>query len=134
MVKLSLPFALSVRFPSSLRRPYLCALPSCGNSPPTDACTTFPCSGQVLVALGLGLAQQLTGTEAILYYTPRILNQCVDPEERAAVGISQEEVENCVSVDVVFLVSLGVGVSKLIGEFVAAAVSASLWLACHLYT
>jgi len=77
---------------------------------------------QVLVALGLGLAQQLTGTEAILYYTPRILNQCVDPEERAAVGISQEEVENCVSVDVVFLVSLGVGVSKLIGEFVAAAV------------
>eukprot|EP00967_Tisochrysis_lutea_P158128 scaffold322461_cov39-Tisochrysis_lutea.AAC.4 len=88
----------------------------------------------VLVALGLGLAQQLTGTEAILYYTPRILNQCVDPEERAAVGISQEEVENCVSVDVVFLVSLGVGVSKLIGEFVAAAVSASLWLACHLYT
>ena len=26
----------------------------------------------VMTALALGLAQQLTGTEAILYYTPRI--------------------------------------------------------------
>jgi hypothetical protein len=24
----------------------------------------------------IALAQQLTGTEAILYYTPRILNEC----------------------------------------------------------
>lgn len=30
---------------------------------------------RVLLALALGLTQQLTGTEAILYYTPKILNQ-----------------------------------------------------------
>mmetsp|Transcript_5061 Transcript_5061/g.16729 ORF Transcript_5061/g.16729 Transcript_5061/m.16729 type:complete len:509 (+) Transcript_5061:98-1624(+) len=77
---------------------------------------------QVAIAIGLGLAQQLTGTEAILYYTPRILNQCVAPSEQAAAHISPEEAASCVSINVVFLVSLGVGFSKLLGEFVAAAV------------
>jgi hypothetical protein len=77
---------------------------------------------QVAIAIGLGLAQQLTGTEAILYYTPRILNQCVAPAEQVAAHITSEEAASCVTIDVVFLVSLGVGFSKLFGEFVAAAV------------
>ena len=37
-------------------------------------CPSFPGGGRlVLLALSLGLMQQLTGTEAILYYAPQIL-------------------------------------------------------------
>ena len=56
----------------------------------------------MLLALSLGLMQQLTGTEAILYYAPQIL-----------AGLSPT---------VQFAANLGVGFSKLIGELVSAAV------------
>ena len=92
----------------------------------------------VVIAMLLGLAQQLTGTEAILYYTPRILNQCPGEGERASAGgggaialiegggggamASVERGGECTSAETIFLVSLGVGLSKLFGELVAAAV------------
>jgi hypothetical protein len=117
--------------------PDILTLPSFAPPPPpsTHPCCSLPSTTlpyplapapalQVAIALGLGLAQQLTGTEAILYYTPRILNQCVSASERAAAHITDEEAASCISIDVVFLVSLGVGFSKLLGEFVAAAVRA----------
>ncbi len=65
-----------------------------------------------VLVLALGLAQQLTGTEAILYYTPRILDECPPDGPKPA---------GCSSADFVFLVSIGVGACKLVGELVAAA-------------
>ena len=61
----------------------------------------------LVTVIVLGLGQQLTGTEAILYYTPRIVNECVGGET-----------EGCVSAQTVFLISIGVG---------AASSSASWW-------
>ena len=69
----------------------------------------------VLIALLLGLGQQLTGTEAILYYTPKILNECEDGET------------NCTSDNDIFLISLGVGFCKLFGELIAAVTSAPVF-------
>jgi len=63
----------------------------------------------LVTVIVLGLGQQLTGTEAILYYTPRIVNECVGGET-----------EGCVSAQTVFLISIGVGACKLVGELVAA--------------
>jgi MFS family permease len=76
--------------------------------------SVLPAGGQarrlVLLAVALGLAQQLTGTEAILYYTPAILNECKRHERE----------HGCTSPEAVFVASLGVGFCKLIGELVAA--------------
>lgn len=55
----------------------------------------------VAVALLLGVAQQLTGTEAVLYYLPQVLSN-LSPYWK-------------------FIGNLGVGTAKLVGELVAAA-------------
>eukprot|EP00038_Savillea_parva_P030539 m.78409 g.78409 ORF g.78409 m.78409 type:complete len:530 (+) comp9218_c0_seq1:231-1820(+) len=54
----------------------------------------------VAIAIALGLAQQLTGTEAILYYTPTIFEELSDLHQ--------------------FLANLSVGFSKFVGELFAA--------------
>ena len=90
--------------------------------------------GRVAIALLLGLAQQLTGTEAILYYTPRILNQCALDEGSGDAGgggvggggVGGDGVGGgvgvaCTPAGTVFLINLGVGMSKLVGELIAAA-------------
>lgn len=74
----------------------------------------------VLLAIALGLFQQLTGTEAILYYTPAILNQCPLPGEASEAEIAAEEGRGCVGLDTVFMINIGVGLCKLVGELVAA--------------
>lgn len=93
---------------------------------------------RVLLALALGLTQQLTGTEAILYYTPRILNQCTPAPVNATLHAAAEVTvptgeaaysaaeplpgdEACVSAETVFLASIGVGACKFVGELIAAA-------------
>jgi hypothetical protein len=89
----------------------------------------------VLTALALGLGQQLTGTEAILYYTPTILNQCDTADHHAnatqllshanattlydpsppttdlAIDQAESVAESagCTGVDAVFWISIGVG-------------------------
>lgn len=69
--------------------------------------------GLLLLTCFLGLGQQLTGTEAILYYTPSIVNECpqgaIDPPA------------GCTATDAVFLINLSVGGCKLVGELVAVA-------------
>jgi sugar porter (SP) family MFS transporter len=55
---------------------------------------------QIVLALALGLAQQLTGTEAILYYAPTILKNLSEQWQ--------------------FVANLGIGCSKFVGELVAA--------------
>ena len=85
---------------------------------------------RVLTAMALGLAQQLTGTEAILYYTPRILDQCPSGGSgsggggTSSSGMRIAEVaggaSGCTTADTIFLISLGVGFSKLFGELIAA--------------
>ena len=83
----------------------------------------------LLLSCVLGLAQQLTGTEAILYYTPSIVNaQCRadrggggEAAGEAAGEAGGAEPGECTSAETVFLISLGVGACKLIGEIVAAA-------------
>ena len=57
----------------------------------------------LVTVIVLGLGQRLTGTEAILYHTPRIVNECVGGET-----------EGCVSAQMVFLISIGVGACKLV--------------------
>jgi Na+/melibiose symporter-like transporter len=59
--------------------------------------------GTVAVAIALGLAQQLTGTEAILYYTPVLFAHMSEYHQ--------------------FLANLSVGFCKFIGELFAAALA-----------
>lgn len=66
----------------------------------------------LFVTLFLGLGQQLTGTEAILYYVPSIINEC--PEA----GLPQPA--GCVARSSTFLINMGVGTCKLVGELLAA--------------
>ena len=84
----------------------------------------FPTSsrarGLVVTAMVLGLGQQLTGTEAILYYSPRILNQCPTSTDGAVIATAAPA-GDCTTADTMFLVNLGVGTCKLLGELVAAA-------------
>jgi len=68
--------------------------------------------GLLSVALFMGLGQQLTGTEAILYYVPSIIDEC--PE-------SGSGSEGCVSGSSTFAINMGVGTCKLVGELIAAA-------------
>ena len=83
----------------------------------------------LLLTCALGLGQQLTGTEAILYYTPAIINQCRadgsggDGAAGGAAGgeAGGAELGGCTPAESVFLISLGVGACKLAGEIVAAA-------------
>ena len=67
----------------------------CGNSAPLQR--------TIYIALAMGLAQQLTGTEAILYYTPTLFKQL-----------------HFTSIDKIFLANMGVGSAKFLGELVAA--------------
>ena len=66
---------------------------------------------RVAIALSLAAVQQLVGSEAILYYSPTILRQC-GPTLRA-INSSQE---GCSKAEVVFGVSLALGVVKFAGE------------------
>ena len=91
----------------------------------------------LLLTCALGLGQQLTGTEAILYYTPAIINQCraegsgadtaggnaTAAGEGAGSGPAAYAAEagGCTPAEMVFFISLGVGACKLVGEMVAAA-------------
>ena len=83
----------------------------------------------LMLTCALGLGQQLTGTEAILYYTPAIINQCRadgsggDGAAGGAAGgeAGGAELGGCTPAESVFLISLGVGACKLAGEIVAAA-------------
>ena len=91
----------------------------------------------LLLTCALGLGQQLTGTEAILYYTPAIINQCraegsgadtgganataAGEGAGAGPGAYAAEPGGCTPAEMVFFISLGVGACKLVGEMVAAA-------------
>ena len=79
----------------------------------------------LLLTCALGLGQQLTGTEAILYYTPAIINQCradrsgadtggangTAADEAAGSGPAEYPAEpgGCTPAEIVFFISLGVG-------------------------
>jgi len=92
----------------------------------------------LLLTCALGLGQQLTGTEAILYYTPAIINQCRADGSGADTGGANAtaagsgpaaypaEPGGCTPAEMVFFISLGVGACKLVGEMVAAALVETL--------